>query len=103
MCSKTSNGDSGRDFTWADEANRYTEGPFLSGLAQEGNLESGRTAEGYVRCEWFMDIQGQLVTEAPRRNEEERKITQKDREQRDGDKLSMRVRHGGEQDACADG
>jgi hypothetical protein len=46
-----------------------------------------------------MDILGQLVTEAPRHNEEERNIAQKNREQRDGHKLSMWARQGGEQDA----
>jgi hypothetical protein len=39
------------------------------------------------------------VTDAPRHSEEEHNIMQKNREQQDGNKLSMRVRQGGEQNA----
>jgi hypothetical protein len=46
-------------------------------ISRKKELRKWEDCKGYVRRERFMDIQGQLATEAPRRKEDERTIMQK--------------------------
>ena len=85
------------------EMNRYTAGHLSNYFWRREKLEGGRTAEGYVRCEWLTDIRRLQRTEAPIPGGEDGNPERKNWQEPSSVKVTVGTREGCEQDESDDG